>query len=203
MHRQFRFWYLFLRVCSGRVDIPQPQGRLTAGALDTFTDAAGGSTEAVGRGTGGVLGDWWYYIPRAKRVNAGGWKVDGKKVGRKLAAGSGGRRPPGMPGSDAAGLGGQCMVRVGVPQRIQPELSALHYLGQSDGHGCRRHRLPARGDQNHQVHRHRGHIGRPSVQGQVQRLQADSGAGGMAAASGASQNPGRKKEMAGQAFPLR
>jgi hypothetical protein len=108
------------------------------------------------RSTGGVLGDWSYYIPWAKRVNAGDWKVDGKKVSRKLAAGSGGRRPPGMPGSDAAGLGGQCRLRGGVPQRIQPELSALHYLGQSDGHGCRRHRLPARGDQNHQVHRHRG-----------------------------------------------
>jgi hypothetical protein len=84
--RQFRFWYLFLRVCSGRVDIPRPQGRLTAGALDAFTDAAGGSGEAVGRGTGGVMGDWWYYIPWAKRINAGGWKVDGKKVGRKLSA---------------------------------------------------------------------------------------------------------------------
>ncbi len=84
--RQFRFWYLFLRVCSGRVDIPRPQGRLTAGALEAFTDAAGGSSEAIGRGTGGVLGDWWYYIPWARRINAGGWKVDGKKVGRKLSA---------------------------------------------------------------------------------------------------------------------
>jgi hypothetical protein len=84
--RQLRFWYLFLRVCSGRVDIPRPQGRLTAGALDAFTDAAGGSCEAIGRGTGGVLDDWWYYIPWAKRINAGGWRVDGKKVGRKLSA---------------------------------------------------------------------------------------------------------------------
>jgi hypothetical protein len=57
-----------------------------AGALDAYTDAAGGSCEAVGRGTGGVMGSWWYYIPWAKRINAGGWKVDGKKVGRKLSA---------------------------------------------------------------------------------------------------------------------
>jgi hypothetical protein len=84
--RQLRFWLLFLRVCSGRVDIPRPVGTLVAGALDAYTDAAGGSCESVGRGTGGVLGSWWYYIPWAKRINAGGWKVDGKKVGRKLSA---------------------------------------------------------------------------------------------------------------------
>jgi hypothetical protein len=40
----------------------------------------------VGRGTGGVLEDWWYYIPWARRINAGGWRVDGKKVGHKLSA---------------------------------------------------------------------------------------------------------------------
>jgi hypothetical protein len=84
--RQFRFWHIFLRVCSGRVDIPRPPGQRTAGALNAYTDAAGGSSEAVGRGTGGVLADWWYYIPWAKRINAGGWRVDGKKVGRKLSA---------------------------------------------------------------------------------------------------------------------
>ena len=33
-----------------------------------------------------MLGPWWYYIPWAKRVNAGKWEVDGKKVGRKLTA---------------------------------------------------------------------------------------------------------------------
>jgi hypothetical protein len=85
-NRQLRFWHLFLQVCSGRVDIPRPPGRLTAGALNAYTDAAGGTCEAVGRGTGGVMGSWWYYIPWAKRINAGGWRVDGKKVGRKLSA---------------------------------------------------------------------------------------------------------------------
>jgi hypothetical protein len=84
--RQLRFWLLFLQVCSGWVDIPRPVGRATTGGLDAFTDAAGGTCEAIGRGTGGVLGNWWYYIPWARRINAGGWKVDGKKVGRKLSA---------------------------------------------------------------------------------------------------------------------
>ncbi len=68
--RQLRFWHIFLQVCSGRVDIPR---------LPCCT------CEAAGRGTGGVLEDWWYYIPWARRINAGGWKVDGKKIGRKLS----------------------------------------------------------------------------------------------------------------------
>ena len=84
--RQLRFWLLFLQVCSGRVGIPRPVGKATVGALNAYTDAAGGSNDAIGRGTGGVLMDWWYYMPWARRINAGGWRVDGKKVGRKLSA---------------------------------------------------------------------------------------------------------------------
>ena len=84
--RQLRFWLLFLQVCSGVMDIPRPVGKATPGALDAFTDAAGGTCEAVGRGTGGVMGPWWYYMPWARRINAGGWRIDGKKVGRKLSA---------------------------------------------------------------------------------------------------------------------
>jgi hypothetical protein len=37
-------------------------------------------------GSGGVCSDWWFYVPWAKRINAGGWRIDGKKVGRKLSA---------------------------------------------------------------------------------------------------------------------
>ncbi len=84
--RQLRFWLLFLQVCSGRVSIPALVGTRNSGALEAYTDAAGGTCEAVGRGTGGVMGEWWYFIPWARRINAGGWKVDGKKVGRKLSA---------------------------------------------------------------------------------------------------------------------
>ena len=84
--RQLRFWLLFAQVCSGRIAIPRPAGRLNAAALQAFTDAAGGSSESVGRGSGGVLGSWWYYVPWARRVNLGLWKVDGRKVGRKLSA---------------------------------------------------------------------------------------------------------------------
>ena len=84
--RQLRFWLLFTQVCSGRVQIPRLPGKHKVGALQAYTDAAGGSRESVGRGTGGVMGTWWYYMPWAERINAGGWKVDGKKVGRKLSA---------------------------------------------------------------------------------------------------------------------
>jgi hypothetical protein len=55
-------------------------------AKQLYTDAAGGSTDRLGAGTGGVCGDWWFYVPWSKRINAGGWRVDGKKVGRKLSA---------------------------------------------------------------------------------------------------------------------
>jgi hypothetical protein len=55
-------------------------------AKQVFTDAAGGSMDRLGAGSGGVCGSWWYYVPWEKRINAGGWRVDGKKVGRKLSA---------------------------------------------------------------------------------------------------------------------
>jgi len=42
--------------------------------------------ESCGKGTGGVLGDWWFYYPWAKRIASGGWRIDGMKVGRKLSA---------------------------------------------------------------------------------------------------------------------
>ena len=84
--RQLKFWLLFTQVCSGRVQIPKQPGRHKVGSLQAYTDAAGGSRETVGRGTGGVMDNWWYYIPWQDRINAGNWKVDGKKVGRKLSA---------------------------------------------------------------------------------------------------------------------
>jgi hypothetical protein len=54
--------------------------------MQVYTDAAGGSLDRLGAGTGGVCGSWWFYVPWPKKVNAGGWRVDGKKVGNKLSA---------------------------------------------------------------------------------------------------------------------
>ena len=33
-----------------------------------------------------MLDEDWFYIPWSTRVNCGAWKVEGKKVGRKLSA---------------------------------------------------------------------------------------------------------------------
>jgi len=84
--RQIFFWLSLLKTCTGYVSIPNWPMRAQAWALDAFCDAAGGSLDGIGRGTGGVLQDWWYYIPWPKRVAAGGWMIDGLKVGRKMSA---------------------------------------------------------------------------------------------------------------------
>jgi hypothetical protein len=83
--RQLAFWLMLLKACPGWMGIPAPCKPMPW-AIQVYTDAAGGSLERVGAGTGGVAQDWWFYVPWPKRVNAGGWRVDGKKVGRKLSA---------------------------------------------------------------------------------------------------------------------
>ena len=84
--RQLQFWHVMLRACSGVVSIPGMEPGGIGGALEAFTDAAGGSADSPGNGTGGVMGDWWFYVPWSVRVRAGGWRVDGMKVSRKLSA---------------------------------------------------------------------------------------------------------------------
>jgi hypothetical protein len=83
--RQLFYWLTLLRACPGWMSIPSPI-RLMPWAVSVYTDAAGGSLERLGGGSGGVCGERWFYVPWPKRVNAGGWRVDGKKVGRKLSA---------------------------------------------------------------------------------------------------------------------
>ena len=84
--RQLQFWLLMLKACDGFVSIPRFPVARQPWAMDAFCDAAGGSLDGPGKGTGGVCGSWWFYIPWSKRVCAGGWSVDGVKVGRKLSA---------------------------------------------------------------------------------------------------------------------
>ena len=86
LREQLRFWIVLMECCSQGVGIPSPVQNQAAWALNGYTDAAGGSTDKIGQGTGGVLGQLWYYIPWSKKVCAGGWRVDGIKVGRKLSA---------------------------------------------------------------------------------------------------------------------
>jgi hypothetical protein len=83
--RQLWFWLVLLKACPGWMSIPS-EVKAMPSAVQAFTDAAGGSMDRLGAGTGGVCGPWWFYIPWASRINAGGWRIEGKKVGRKLSA---------------------------------------------------------------------------------------------------------------------
>jgi hypothetical protein len=82
---QLKFWSLMLRSCNKRLAIPS-LGGLPPWAIDVFTDAAGGTLEALGRGVGGVIEENWFYYPWSKKINSGHHKVGGKKMSRKLAA---------------------------------------------------------------------------------------------------------------------
>jgi hypothetical protein len=83
--RQLWHWVLLLQACPGWVSIPRDSGPMPW-AEQVYTDAAGGSLDRLGAGCGGVCGSWWFYVPWPRVVNAGGWRIDGKKVGRKLSA---------------------------------------------------------------------------------------------------------------------
>ena len=84
--RQLAFWEAAVIACNGGLSIPETEDSLPPWALNAYTDAAGGTLDSLGRGTGGVLGDRWFYVPWSTGVNGGFVRVDGKKVGRKLTA---------------------------------------------------------------------------------------------------------------------
>ena len=84
--RQLRFWEVALLACEGRLSIPESDKSLPPWAADIYTDAAGGTLDSRGRGTGGVMGNSWFYVPWTSGINGGYTKVDNKKVGRKLSA---------------------------------------------------------------------------------------------------------------------
>jgi len=84
--KQLMFWLHLLNACKQNITIPKGNETLPPWTIEAYTDAAGGSLEELGKGTGGVLQSNWFYVPWAKRINAGAWKVEGIKVGRKLSA---------------------------------------------------------------------------------------------------------------------
>jgi hypothetical protein len=85
LKQQLHFWWLLLRVTSGWSQIPSGL-KLPAWSRDCYTDAAGGTMEAVGRGVGAVCLDWWAYMPWSRKINCGVKAGDGKKLSRKLSA---------------------------------------------------------------------------------------------------------------------
>ncbi len=84
--RQLDYWLLLIRTCNGLLSIPDTRQELPAWALDVYCDAAGGSRDCPGRGSGGVCGPLWYYHQWHPSINGGVKRWDGKKVSRKLTA---------------------------------------------------------------------------------------------------------------------
>ncbi len=84
--KQLQFWRLLLLTCNNRMAIPETLQISPAWALNVFCDAAGGSLDSPGRGSGGVCGPIWYYHQWHPSINGGIKKWDGKKVSRKLTA---------------------------------------------------------------------------------------------------------------------
>jgi len=84
--KQLHFWWLTLLACANRTAIPEYETRLPVWALEAHCDAAGGTLEELGRGSGGVCGADWYYVPWSKGINSGEYRFEGKKIGRKLSA---------------------------------------------------------------------------------------------------------------------
>jgi hypothetical protein len=84
--RQLLLWKTLITACAGKLSIPDNISKLPVWSFKAYTDAAGGSLESTGRGTGGVCGADWFYYPWSQPVNSGAAKVEDKKVSRKLSA---------------------------------------------------------------------------------------------------------------------
>jgi hypothetical protein len=146
-----------------------------------------------------MLANWWYYIPWARRINAGGWRVDGKKVGLKLsaleligplvvvaAAADICRGRPLQVWVDNAGS--VEVYRKGYSRSCRLCTTVVKAMATvAAGIGCQLEVL---------------NNGRPVVEGEVPGLQADSGRKGLAPQGGASQDTGGPAQVAGQAVSL-
>jgi len=84
LKRQLYFWLLIVRVSTGVARMPD-LSILPAWTVEAFTDAAGGSPEGF-RGSGGVVGGWWFFVPWSRAINLGDRAADGKKLAKKLSA---------------------------------------------------------------------------------------------------------------------
>lgn len=88
--QQLEYWQTMLRVCSGRVSIPNPDLKLPTWAIEFFTDASGGGLGPdgyrCGRGVGSVGPQCWTYVPWSRKICIGPYMPDGKRLNRKMSA---------------------------------------------------------------------------------------------------------------------
>lgn len=82
---QLHYWLIALRASTGSIPIPRPQ-IFPAWTHEFFTDAAGGSTNSIGNGSGGVGPNFWYILPWGRTINSGVRGPDGRRYSRKLSA---------------------------------------------------------------------------------------------------------------------
>ena len=81
------YWRLRLGFCCKRILLPDPSYRLPPWTLTVDTDAAGGSTQNWGYGSGAVLGEhWWAYLPWGRVINSDQLYADGKRMSCKMSA---------------------------------------------------------------------------------------------------------------------
>jgi hypothetical protein len=83
--QQLHFWWVMLKTVDGVSSIPRPDS-FPAWTFEFFTDAASGSSNSIGLGSGGHGGPFWFYIPWGYRINSGVRSADGKQLSRKLSA---------------------------------------------------------------------------------------------------------------------
>jgi hypothetical protein len=83
--KQLHFWWIMLKTVDKVSSIPRPD-KFPSWTFEFFTDAAGGSSNTLGLGTGGHGGSFWFYIPWGHRINSGMRDADGKQLSRKLSA---------------------------------------------------------------------------------------------------------------------
>ena len=84
--KQLRFWHDILPLCANMVAIPDPDPYFPAGAIQVWTDAAGGSHLTGWNGVGAVTDNWWAYMPWGHKINAGKDAGNNRKLDRVMSA---------------------------------------------------------------------------------------------------------------------
>ena len=81
------YFSVVLPTYSRRTKLQDPDRKPDSWAIQSFTDAAGGSVESKGRGVGMTIYPYiWTYVPWGRRINEGWSSYDGKNLAHKLSA---------------------------------------------------------------------------------------------------------------------